>query len=75
MWRLESVWSPISETAFITFVLEPENMEYVWEIMVSKEKPNHWGGNPNSFSLSLKKWEKELPKFIAFLSDMRNRTN
>lgn len=25
MWRLESVWSPVGETAFITFLLAPEN--------------------------------------------------
>ncbi len=75
MWRLESVWSPTGETAFITFLLEPEYAEEVWEILVSKEKPLHWGGVPKSFSLSLKGWEKELPEFMKFLSALRNQPN
>ena len=70
MWLLESVWSPIGKTAFFTFLLEPENMEYVWTIMVSKEKPVNQFGN---FTLSLKGWEKKLPEFIKFLSDLRNQ--
>lgn len=70
MWRLESIWSPIGETAFGTFLLEPENVKYVWEIMVSKKQPNNCFGN---FTLSLKGWAKELPKLMAFLSDIRNR--
>ena len=45
MWRLESVWSPIGKTAFVTFLLEPENMDYVLDIMASEEKPGGWFGN------------------------------
>ncbi len=70
MWQLESVWSPLGETAFVTFLLEPENMEYVWGIMVSKEKPSNQFGH---FILSLKGWEKELPEFIKHLSEVRNQ--
>jgi hypothetical protein len=73
MWLLESVWSPIGKTGFITFMLEPENMEYVWQIMASKEKLIDRFGDGNSFSLSLKRWEKELPKFMDFLADIRNQ--
>lgn len=69
MWMIESVWSPTGETAFVTFLLEPENTEYVWEIMVSKEKPENRFGN---FTLSLKGWEEELPTFMTFLSEIRN---
>ncbi len=70
IWRLESVWSPIGKTAFVTFLLEPENMEYVWDIMASREKPVSRFGN---FTLSLKRWGKELPEFMKFLSDIRNQ--
>lgn len=70
MWLLESIWSPIGKMAFVTFMFEPENMEYVWEIMVSKEKPVNRFGN---FTLSLKGWEKELPEFIKYLSEIRNQ--
>ncbi len=72
MWQLESIWSPIGKTAFVTFLLEPENMEYVWDIMASEAKPVSRFGN---FTLSLKKWEKELPAFMKFLSDIRNQQN
>ncbi len=77
MWLLESVWSPIGKTVFITFLLEPEYAKEVWEIMISKEKPNYRGGNPNSFSLNIKgsKLEKELPEFMKFLSELRNQPN
>jgi len=68
MWRLESVWSPIGKTAFITFLLEPESMKYVWAIMASEEIPVNQFGN---FTLSLKGWEKELPELIKFLSEIR----
>lgn len=72
MWLLESIWSPIGKTAFVTFLLEPENMSYVWFIMASDEKPLNQFGN---FTLSLKGWEKELPEFMKFLSDIRNQQN
>ena len=75
MWLLESVWSPIGQTAFVTFMLEPENMQYVWEIVASEKKPSGRIGNEKSFSLSIKGWEKKLPEFIKFLSDIRNRQN
>ncbi len=75
MWRLESVWSPVGETAFVTFLLEPESAKYVWEIMASAEKPVGRAGNQNSFSMSLKGWEKELPEFVKFLSGIRSRQN
>ena len=70
MWQLESIWSPIGKTAFVTFLLEPENMEYVWEIMASEEKPVNRFGN---FTLPLKGWEKELTEFIKYLSEIRSR--
>lgn len=73
MWRLESVWSPIGKTAFVTFLLEPGFAEYVWEIMVSKEKPVSRVENIVGFSLTLKGWEKKLPEFMQFLSDIRNQ--
>ena len=38
--------------------------------MVSKEKPVNQFGN---FALSLKGWEKKLPEFIKFLSNLRNQ--
>ena len=69
IWQLESAWSPIGKTVFVTFLLEPEGMEYVEEIMVSKEKPDNRFGN---FILSLKGWEKELPEFMKYLSKIRN---
>ena len=70
MWRIESVWSPIGATAFVTFLLEPENMEYVWAIMASEKKPVNRFGN---FTLSLKGWESDLSAFTNFLSDIRNQ--
>lgn len=70
MWLLKSFWSPIGKCAFVTFLLEPENMKYVWGIMVSKEKPANRFGN---FTLSLKGWEKELPEFMKYLSEIRNQ--
>jgi hypothetical protein len=74
IWRLESLWSPIGETAFIAFLLEPEYAKEVWEITVSKDKPGFRGENSNSFSLNIKSsgWEKDLPEFMKFLSGLRN---
>lgn len=74
IWRLESLRSPIGETAFITFLLEPEYAKEVWGIMVSKDKLGFRGGNSNSFSLNIKSsgWEKNLPEFMRFLSGLRN---
>jgi hypothetical protein len=72
MWQLESVWSPSGKMAFITFLLEPQLAESVWAIMVSEEKPVNRFGN---FTLSLKGWEKELPEFMKFLSEIRNKNN
>ena len=70
MWLIESVWLPIGKTAFVIFLLEPSEAKEVWAIKVSEEKPVHWSGD---FTLSRKGWEKELPEFMKYLSEIRNR--
>lgn len=72
MWLIESVWSPIGATAFVTFLLEPMEAKEVWAIMISEEIPVDRFGN---FTLSLKGWEKELPEFMKYLAEIRNRQN
>ena len=41
-WLLESVWSPIGVTAYVSFLIDPQSdfqNPYAWAIEVSDEKP------------------------------------
>lgn len=75
MWLIESVWSPISKTAYITFLFEPSEAKEVWDIVASSEKFEYRGDRKNSFFLNIKssRWKKELPEFMKYISEIRNQ--
>lgn len=75
MWLIESVWSPIGKTAYITFLFEPSEAEEVWDIVASSEKFEYRGDRKKSFFLNIKTsgWKKDLPEFIKYLSEIRNQ--
>lgn len=74
MWRIESVWSPIGATAYVTFLFEPMDAKEVWDIAASSEKLEHRNGGANCFYLNIKSsgWKKNLPQFIKSISEFRN---
>jgi dephospho-CoA kinase len=70
MWLIESVWSPIVKTAYITFLVAPMYEKEVWAVKVSEEKSVDRFGES---TMSLKHLKKELPEFMKFLSEIRNK--
>lgn len=86
MWLLESVWSPVGNRAYITFLVAPDapilpydktrrKSETVWAVMASPTKPSGRLSAENQFTLSLGQgWEKELPAFFEHLSILRNQS-
>lgn len=77
VWKVESVWSPIGKQAFIVFLVDPMNhndKSDVWAVSASIERPTTRFGKSDDFLLVLNtKWEKELPEFIKYLSEIRNQ--
>lgn len=74
MWLIESVWSPIGKTAYITFMLEPMDAKEVWDIVASNEKLENRNDSANSFYLNIKSsgWKKKLSEFMKSISELRN---
>lgn len=76
-WLLESLWSPIGVTAYISFLIDPQSdfqNPYAWAIEVSDEKPVY-GKERNSFEVSLKQWKNEKTDFLNFLDEVRKHSN
>ncbi len=76
-WLLESVWSPIGVTAYVSFLIDPQSdfqNPYAWAIEVSDEKPVY-GKKNNCFKVSLKQWKNERNNFLKFLSEIRSQQN
>ncbi|MEZ5345755.1 MAG: hypothetical protein R2681_09395 [Pyrinomonadaceae bacterium] len=72
MWELESNWSPVGTKAFITFLIDPMDMDSVWAISASRKKPAE-RNDRCEFLLSIKAWKKNLPQFIESLSRIRGQ--
>ncbi len=77
IWMLESIWSPIGTTAYITFLVDPQiphirarkKGESVWAVMTSRYR----NVEEEVFEMSLKQgWEKRLPEFFEHLDKIRN---
>ena len=74
-WRLESTWSPIGATAYVSFLIDPQSdvqNPYAWAIEVSDEKPVY-GKQRNHFEVSLKQWKNEKNHFLKFLEEIRSK--
>lgn len=73
-WLLQSIWSPIDATAYISYLIDPQSdfqNPYAWAIEVSDEKPVY-GKERNRFEVSLKQWKNEKNEFLKFLEEVRN---
>lgn len=73
-WLLESIWSPIGTTAYVSFLIDPQSdfyNPYAWAIKVTDEKPVY-GKERNYFEISLKKWKNEKKNFLKFIEQIRN---
>lgn len=74
-WRLESVWSPVGKTAYVSFLIDPMSdfqNPYAWAIEISNEMPRD-REQRNRFVASLKHWKNEKEDFFKFLSDIRSQ--
>lgn len=79
IWHLESVWSPVGLSAWITFLVDPQldhsarrKAQYVWSVAVSAEKPNDRVQSDFIHKMSLKSgWEEDLNRFVDKLNTMR----
>lgn len=82
MWLLESVWSPVGCSAYITFLVDPQfegnrkKGEAVWAMMASMSKPVSYFQGKDERLLSLGHgWRDNLPGFLAYLSILRRPVN
>ncbi len=74
-WLLESIWSPIGITAYVSFLIDPQSdfqNPIAWAIELSDEKPVY-GKERKSFEASLKQWKNQKNDFLKFLSEIRNQ--
>ncbi len=73
-WLIESIWSPVGATAFVSFLIDPMSdfqNPSVWAIEISDAKPMY-GKERNHFTVSLKQWKNETADFLNFLSQIRS---
>jgi hypothetical protein len=71
IWLVESLWSPVGKTAFISFLYEPE---FCTRGLDSNGVPERLAerSQPSSCSLNLRSgWQEDLPGFIECLSGLR----
>lgn len=80
IWQLESTWSPVGGSAFVSFLVDPmfvgnrKKGEAVWAVLASSDVPSDRLATPNSFTLSLgNKWRDNLPDLLNFLSAIRSK--
>lgn len=64
MWAIENDAS----TAFVTLLVDPADMEKVWAILATKEKPLDYAGDPPRFVLPLERFETEIEEFVGFIA-------
>lgn len=78
IWQLESIWSPVGRSAWITFLVDPQSDspnrkkgQHVWEVALSAKRPSDRISN-FEFGISLKSgWQKDLGNFIKKLNHIR----
>lgn len=82
MWLLESVWSPVGCSAYITFLVDPQfegnrkKGEAVWAVVASILKPvSHLQGETERLLSLGHGWRDDLPGFLAYLSILRRPPN
>ena len=75
MWRLESLWSPVGNLAYVTFLVDPmsdgdrKKGEDVWAFMASSTKPVSRLKVEGEFTISLGRgWNQELPAIFKHLA-------
>ncbi|MCU0238410.1 MAG: hypothetical protein MUC29_03135 [Pyrinomonadaceae bacterium] len=72
-WLLESVWTPIGETAYVSFLIDPmlgyENPS-AWAIEIRKDKLKQEKTSEN-FVISLNQWHNKKDEFLQFLAQIR----
>ncbi len=78
IWQLESIWSPIGHSAWITFLVDPENDiarrkgQHVWAVGVSAQKPGDRVSTRFEDTMALNTgWRKDLGNFINKLNNLR----
>jgi hypothetical protein len=79
IWHLESVWSPVGISAWITFLVDPQlehparrKGQHVWSVAVSAEEPSDRVHLDFIHESSLKSgWEENLNGFIDKLNTIR----
>lgn len=79
MWIIESTWTPLGLTAYVTFLVDPfadvhsrKKNQDVWAILVSRTRPAE-RMHPEGITISLGSgWAARVPEVIKYLSDVRS---
>lgn len=74
-WELESLWSPVSAKAYVTFPIDEQiyRERKPWAIRVTAEPPAYGQRPDDYFETSLIQWKNEKHGFIEFLNQLRNK--
>lgn len=81
IWRLESAWSPTGARAYLTWLVDPQNLtpnrkkeQGVWAVKASAVKPVGWLDGAGEYTLSLRHgWKDELPRLFEHLATLRDQ--
>lgn len=78
IWRLRSTWSPVGATAFVTFLVDPQNDDHdrqkgvdVWAVAASCRRP--LSKNVETALCLGSGWRNDLPTLLDTLDCFRMR--
>lgn len=74
-WWVREMWQLRSDetTLVVTFLVDPADIDQVWAVMATKEKPLDYAGEPPRYILPFERFDADVDEFIGFLSDLRKK--
>ena len=72
VWTVESVWAPHGFTLFLTWLIDPMDLATVWAVRASLERPTDGGAAGSAACVSINRWPRDVPEFLARLDALRD---
>jgi hypothetical protein len=72
IWTVESVWAPRGFTVYLTWLIDPLDRATVWCTGASLTHPSPFGKAWGAASMSINRWPRDVPEFLAALAELRD---
>lgn len=72
IWTVKSTWAPQGFTLFLTWLIDPMDLATVWAVGASLERPTDGGAAGSAACMSINRWPRDVPEFLARLDALRD---